>query len=101
MFAPNWEDHDAGKNSIVNYFADRQHTEIILRKIEKTIELHCFYCKNCEDCKKLFTYKEVFKQQGFWSFNKDIKYWNVYDPDWCSVSKIFKLSQIRKANFKV
>ena len=55
MLAPNWEDHDAEKNTKVNYFADRQHTEIILRKIEKTIERHCFYSKNCEDCKKLFT----------------------------------------------
>ena len=21
---------------------------------------------------------------GFWSFNKDIKHWNVFDPDWCA-----------------
>ena len=26
ILAPNWEDHDAEKNLIVNYFADRQHT---------------------------------------------------------------------------
>ena len=101
ILAPNWEQLDAEKNPIINYFADRQHTEIILRKIEKTIELHCFYCMNCEDCKKLNKYKEVFKQQGFWSFNKDIKYWNVYDPDWCSKNKIFKLGLIRNANFKL
>ena len=101
MLAPNWENHDAEKNIIVNYSAGKQHTEIILRKIEKTTEMHCFYCKNCKDCKKLFTYKEVFKKQGSWSFNKDIKFWNVYNPDWCSGNRIFKLSPIRKANFKV
>ena len=82
MLAANWEEHDAKKNPIINYFADRQHTEIILRKIEKTNELNCFYCINCEDCKKLNKYKEVFKQQEFWSFKKDVRYWNVYNPDW-------------------
>ena len=35
ILAPNWEDHDAEKNLIVNYFADRQHTEFLLKKIEK------------------------------------------------------------------
>ena len=35
MLAPNWEDHDAEKNPIVNFFADRQHTELLLKEIEK------------------------------------------------------------------
>ena len=74
MLAPNWEIHNPEKNTIVNYFADRQHTELILKKLEKRIELGGFYCKNCKGYKKLFTYKKVFKKQGFWSFNKDVKY---------------------------
>ena len=32
--APNWEDLDAATCIIINYFADRQNTEIILRKQE-------------------------------------------------------------------
>ena len=67
MLAPNWKDHDIETNRIVNYFADRQHTELILKKIEKKIETWCFYCKECENCNKLFQYREVFKQQGFWT----------------------------------
>ena len=35
MLAPNWEDHDIETNPIINYFADRQNTELILRKIEQ------------------------------------------------------------------
>ena len=101
MHAPNWEDHDAETNTIVNYFAGRQHTELILRKIFKKIELNCFYCKNCKHCKKLSAYKEVFKRQGFCSFNKDIKYWNVYKPDGCKRNRIFKLSPIKNPKFKV
>ena len=33
MLALNWEDHNAEKNTIINYFADRQHTEKILKNI--------------------------------------------------------------------
>ena len=35
MLAPNWEDHDIKKKVIVNNFADRQHTELILRQKKK------------------------------------------------------------------
>ena len=73
MLAPNWGDHDAEKNPIVNYFADRQHTELSLKKIEKKIIESCFYCRNCENCTKLFPYNKVFKQQGFGSFSRYLK----------------------------
>ena len=33
----------------------------------------------------------VFKQYGFWTFSKDIKCWNVYDPQWCKRNKNFTL----------
>ena len=90
MLAPTWEDHDIETNPIINYFADRQHTELILRKIEQKIKMCCFYCHKCENCKKLFRHREVFKQYGFWTFNKHIKCWNVFDPDWCKRNKNFK-----------
>ena len=101
MLAPNWSGHDIETNPIVNYFADRQHTELILRKIEKKIETRCFYCKKCENCNRIFQYKEVFKQQVFWTFNSEIKYWNVYGPDWYKGNKFLKLVPIRNIKFKV
>ena len=73
MLAPNREDHDAKTNPIINYFADRQHTELILRKIEKEIEKNCFFCKTCENCQNLEKRRKIFKKMGFWSFNKNIK----------------------------
>ena len=54
MIAPNWEDHDIESNPIINYFAGRQHTELILRKIEQKIKTCCFYSHECENCKKNF-----------------------------------------------
>ena len=83
MLAPNWEDHDLESNPIINYFADREHTQLILKKIENKIKKNCFYCKTCDDCNKLEEHRQVFKQHGFWTFNKEIKCWNVFDPDWC------------------
>ena len=38
-------------NPIANYLADRQHTEKVLRVIEKKlIKSMCFYCKKCKNC---------------------------------------------------
>ena len=42
-----WVD-EAAIDPILNYFADRQHTEKVLRDIENTvIKSKCFYCKRC------------------------------------------------------
>ena len=95
MLAPNWEDHDAKTDPIVNYFADRHHTELILRKIEKKIETSCFFCKTYKNCQKLENRKKIFKKMGFWSFNKDIKHWNVFELDWCAKNRVFNLEAVK------
>ena len=91
MLAPNWQDHDLETNPIINYFADRNHTELILKKIENKIKKQCFYCRECKNCKKFNEYLKVFKQNGLWTFNKNIKVWNVYDPLWCKKNLYLKL----------
>ena len=35
MLAPNWENHDASTNTIINYFPNRQHTEKFLKTSQK------------------------------------------------------------------
>ena len=49
MLAPNWAGRNIETNTIVNYFADRHHTKLILEKIGKKIETCCFYCKEYEN----------------------------------------------------
>ena len=56
--APNWEDHDASANPIINYFAGRKQTEIILKKQEYSIAETCKYCKVCQNCKKVNIYRD-------------------------------------------
>ena len=76
---PNWDNHDKNTCLVINYFADREHTELILLRQEIEIENDCYYCKNCEKCKKLKEYLTEFKKDGFWTFNKHVKHWNVFN----------------------
>ena len=89
------------ENMIVNYFAGRQHTEQLLKNIEKMIKKRCFYCTVCDLCKKFTTYRLEFKQKGFWTFQKDVKYWDVYDPDWSTKNTFFRLKPIKAVNFRM
>ena len=100
MLAPNWEDHNTETNPIINYFADRQHTEIILKKFEMTIIKTCFYCRDCENCTKLSNYRKVFNAQGFWTFNKHIRCWNVFNPEWSYKNRIFELYPIKEVRHR-
>ena len=45
----------------------------------------------CNDCNKLEECRKVFKTHGFWTFNKEIKCWNVFDPDWCKKNRVLEL----------
>ena len=99
--AAKWVD-EAAISLIMNYFADRQHTEKVLRDIESiVIKSKCFYCKRCKNCQKFETYRSEFAKKGFWLFNKEIKYWDIYDPDWSFRKRVFKLRPIRATNFRM
>ena len=57
---------EAAINPIMNYFADMQHTEKVLRDIEDTvIKSKCFCCKRCKNCQKCKTYRNEFVKKGF------------------------------------
>ena len=48
---PNWDEHHAEKCSTINYFSDRENTELILLRQEIQIENSCINCGECEKCK--------------------------------------------------
>ena len=93
MLAPNWQDHDLETNPIINHFADRNNTELILKKVEDKIKKQCFYCRECKNCKRFNKYLKVFKKNSFWTFNKNVKVWNVYNPLWCKKYLYLKLEE--------
>ena len=96
MIAPKWEVHDLETSPIINYFTDRNHTELILKKIEDKIKKCCFYCRECENCIKFNQYLNVFKQNSFWTFNKNVRVWNIYDPMWCKKNIYLKLIAVKQ-----
>ena len=42
-----------------------------------------FTVTNVKTAKKFKEYLKVFKQNGFWTFNKNAKVWNIYERLWC------------------
>ena len=84
----------------VNYFERRRNTELIIRKIERLLKLKCFYCYNCENCTKFQIYQKEFKTNGFWTFNKHIEFWDIFDPDDHSKNVNFEIRPIRVSNFQ-
>ena len=91
-----YRDHDKNKNLIVNYFADRQQADYIIKRIEMKVIKKCWYCKECENCAQLSNYKKIFNNQGFWTFNKYIRTWNIFDPEWSYKNTKFDIYPLRR-----
>ena len=51
MLAPNWEDHNLETNPIINYSADRNHTEMVFKKVENRVKNGVFTVKNAKTAK--------------------------------------------------
>ena len=49
---PNWDEHNATKCPIINYFADRENTELILLRQESEIENGCFLLQYLQKMQK-------------------------------------------------
>ena len=64
----------------VNMFLDRETVEKLLQKLEKHMINYCYYFSNCQFCKENKIRRDELKRMGFWTHNKTVKCWNVYDP---------------------
>ena len=88
---PNWDEHDAATCPIINYFADRQNTALIITKQEKKKEKSCYFCRMCKNCNRLKECRAEFKKMGFWTFNKGVKIWSVFGPEWSNKNRVFSM----------
>ena len=84
----------------VNYLERRRNTELIIHKVERLLKLKCFYCYNCENFTKFQIYQKEFKRNGFWTFNKYIEFWDIFDPYYNSKNANFEIRPIRVCNFQ-
>ena len=91
---PNWDEHDVATYPIINYFADRNNTALILVKQENEIGKNCYFCNLCKNCKRLKECRAEFTRVGFWTFNKHVRVWNVFDPEWSNKNRVFSMKVV-------
>ena len=84
---------------IKNYIATRRMAKDLLDKIEKKVIKKCYYYQRFENCTKFKTYKLDFEKKGFWTFNKHIRWWYNYDPDFSKRNIVSELQPIRDNKF--
>ena len=89
-----WVNHNKDICQIKNYYADRSHAELILFRQEMQIEDSCEFCLMCDKCKKFL--RKEYKNKGFWTHNKNVKIWEIFDPDWSYKNDVF---EIKPCNF--
>ena len=89
-----WVNHNKDICQIKNYYADRSHAELILFRQEMQIEDSCEFCLTCDKCKKFL--RKEYKNKGFWTHNKKVKIWEIFDPDWSYKNDVF---EIKPCNF--
>ena len=91
---PNWDEHDAATCLIINYFADRNNTALILVRQGNEIGKNCYFCNICKNCKRLKECRDEFKGVGFWTFNKYLRVSNVSDPEWLIKNRVFSMKVV-------
>ena len=53
-----------------------------------------FYCNTCKKCKKTKRVQNRIQKMGFWTFNKNFRAWNVFDPDWSIENRVFSMKPL-------
>ena len=82
-----------------NMFLSRDTLKKLVEKLEVHVSKNCFYCSNCQFCKEMKIRRDELKRMGFWSYNKNVKYWNVYDPLYNRENEKFYILPLN-SNFK-
>ena len=71
-------------------FALTETRESILSQIERCVEYvstHCYYCKNCWECKVTSRLQKQSNIKGLKTFNRQIKWWSIAWVDYLPVLK--------------
>ena len=85
---PNW---DKNTCEIKNYYLTKERAEELLPKQGTQIEDTCEYCLVSQRCKEYLTYSKGYKKAGFWTSNKNVRIWEIFDPDWSCKNAIFEI----------
>ena len=86
---------------VINYFDCRQSVKNLLNYEERHIIKRCYYCKKCKKCERFYAIKTEFEKRGFWTFNKNIRHWDVRDPKYNERNRKFEIIPIRDPLFRI
>ena len=83
LYGPDCEPDDDGRHlKTINNFYKRETVKKFLNNIENHLKKYCYYCNDCEFCNAYVLRRAEMKRMGFWTHNKHMKFWDVYDPLW-------------------
>ena len=77
-----------------NMFLARDTLKKLVEKLDVHVSKNCFYCINCQFCKEMNIRRDELKRMGFWSYNRHVKYWNVYDPQYNKENEKFYIKPL-------
>ena len=77
----------------VNYFVRQELVKKLLTDAKIDVRKVCWYCKDYKKCERFYSIRSEFKKNGFSTFNKGNKYWDVRDHEQ------FKIRPIRDHRF--
>ena len=87
--------------NIINDFEEKQSVKKVLRDAEIDVIKKYYYCKSCKKYDKFYSVKSDLEKMGFFTFNKQIKYWDVKDPEFHQSNRNFEVRPIRDPRFRM
>ena len=69
------------RSSIEENKPGRQDIHRSIKFLEAKIINNCGYCRRCCNCITFHTHHNELNKKGFYTFQKDVVYWDVQDPE--------------------
>ena len=84
------------ENKPINYLNTRQDIHRILQFLGLRIVKTCGYRGRCYFCNRYCIQYNELTKKGFYSFQKDVIYWDVRNPEFNSKNEIYKVAPVFK-----
>ena len=84
------------ENKPVNYMSNRQDIYRSIKLLEQKVVSICRYCQRCYNCIKFHTHHNELSKNSFHTFNKNVIYWDVRDPDFNPKNSTYEIRPVYK-----
>ena len=84
------------ENKPVNYLCSRQDIHRSIKFLEAKIINNCGYCRRCCNCITFHTHHNELNKKGFYTFQKDVVYWDVQNPEFNIKNFVYEIKPVFK-----